>query len=208
MEMHVLLIVRVLLIFLLFTTTCFSQQNRILVVGNYNSICLEDSLFTFTDSLPHSLDSVQILMLFSSSTSNLNHHDIDKIEDFVRNGGGLYSGSDNWPLQAQSNQVTNQIYRKENFGNYKQENAKLSEDGNLKLKETITIPAGKTTTAFPMDYRLKVEAWVDDQPLISSGILGKGKIIIDGGYSRFYCVNRSESTDFLLQSFLQFLYSK
>jgi hypothetical protein len=178
------------------------------VVGNYNSLCLNDSLYTFADSLPFSLDNVEILMLFSSSTSNLNQHDLDKIEDFVRNGGGLYSGSDNWPLQAQSNQVTNQIYRKENFGNYEQESAQLNKDGNLKLNEIDAVPAGKTTTAFPMDYRLKVEAWVEDQPLISSGSLGKGKIIIDGGYSRFYCVNRSESTDFLLESFLQFLNSK
>lgn len=203
--MHVLSIMRVLLIFLLLSSTSFSQKGKIIVVGNYSALCLADSLYTLTDTLPPSLDSVEILMLFSSSTSNFDHHDIDKIEKFVRNGGGLYSGSDNWPLQAQSNQVTNQIYRKENFGVYHQANAELSTDGNLNLLDSDTIPAGETTTAFPMDYRLTVEAWVEDQPLISSGSLGEGKIIIDGGYSRFYCVNRSESTDALLKAFIQFL---
>lgn len=144
-------------------------------------------------------------MLFSSSTSNFNHQDIDRIEDFIRKGGGLYSGSDNWPLQAQSNQLTHQIYKKETFGNYQQTNAEPTRDGNLHLQELDTIPAGETTAAFPLDYRLKVEAWVQDQPLISSGSLGEGKIIIDGGYSRFYCSHRSASTDELLKQFLIFL---
>ena len=199
---------RCLLIFLLISTCSFSQNNDILVVGNYTSLCLPDSVYTKADSLPESLDSVDIIMLFSSSTSNLNDKDIDKIEAFVRNGGGLYSGSDNWPLQAESNQVTNQIYRKESFGNYQVEAAEVNADGDLDLSTIDSLPAGQTTTAFPLDYRLKVEAWVQDQPLISSGKLGEGKIIIDGGYSRFYCVHRSSSTDTLLSEILKFLATK
>jgi hypothetical protein len=29
--------------------------------------------------------------------------------------------------------------------------------------------------------------WYNDEPLILSGKWGQGKILIDGGYSRFYC---------------------
>ena len=65
-----------------------------------------------------------------------------------------------------------------------------------------TIPAGRSTVAFPMDYRLRVEAWVADQPLILSGELDAGKVIIDGGYSRFYCDQRSEVTDVLWNAIL------
>jgi len=196
---------RMLLMFLLLNFTSLTQDNEILVVGNYSPLCLSDSTFTMRDSLPESLDSVKVIMLFSSSTSNFTQRDIDKIEDFVKDGGGLYSGSDNWPLQAQSNQVTHRIYKKESFGNYQQENAELNADGNLNLKEFDTIPAGETTVAFPLDYRLKVEAWVQDQPLILSGDLGSGHIIIDGGYSRFYCTHRDASTDALLKEIISFL---
>lgn len=196
---------RKIVFFLFLSTSCFSQDSEILVVGNYTSLCISDSVFTKVDSLPESLDNVKIIMLFSSSTSNFTKSDIDKIETFVKAGGGLYSGSDNWPLQAQSNQITHQIYKKENFGNYQQESAELNSDGNLKLQDLDTIPAGKTTSAFPLDYRLKVEAWVQDQPLILSGNLGSGHIIIDGGYSRFYCAHRDESTDALLLKIIDFL---
>lgn len=191
--------------FILLSSVSFSQEKKVLVIGNYSSLCLPNSDFTLTDSLPKSLDSFKTVMLFSSSRSNFSHHDIDKIEDFIRKGGGLYSGSDNWPLQAQSNQVTHQLYKKKTFGNYQQTNAEPTCYGNLHLQKIDTIPAGETTTAFPLDYRLKVEAWVQDQPLISSGSLGEGKIIIDGGYSRFYCSNQSDSTDELLKQFLIFL---
>lgn len=196
---------RLIFFFLLFSSVSFSQEKKVLVLGNYSSLCLPDSTFSLADSLPESLVGFKVIMLFSSSTSNFNHLDIDRIEDFIRKGGGLYSGSDNWPLQAQSNQVTHQIYKKETFGNYQQTNAEPTRDGNLHLQELDTIPAGETTAAFPLDYRLKVEAWVQDQPLISSGSLGEGKIIIDGGYSRFYCSHRSDSTDELLKQFLIFL---
>jgi hypothetical protein len=197
-----------LIAFLFLSFMSHAQNNEILVVGNYASLCLADSTYTKTDSLPESLDSVKIIMLFSSSTSNFSDDDIDKIEAFVRKGGGLYSGSDNWPLQAESNQVTHQLYKKESFGNYQQESAELNVQGNLDFSQIDSVPAGQTTTAFPLDYRLKVEAWVQDQPLISSGSLGAGKIIIDGGYSRFYCDHQSNSTDALLNAFIVYLLAK
>jgi hypothetical protein len=145
-------------------------------------------------------------ILFSNSTTTLSDSDVDRLIDFVEAGGGLYLGAENWPLQAESNQMTKRLYLKESFGEYQADDAEISASkGNLELDSLDNVPAGSTTVAFPMDYRLRVEAWVDDQPLILSGALEKGKVIIDGGYSRFYCDQRSETTDQLFQSFMAFL---
>jgi len=128
-----------------------------------------------------------------------------RVENFVRAGGGLYLGAENWPLQAESNQLTKKIYLKESFGEYDSPEAEIEQkSGNLHL-EMATIPAGRSTVAFPMDYRLRVEAWVADQPLILSGKIDEGNVIIDGGYSRFYCDQRTEITDSLWKAILVYL---
>ena len=77
----------------------------------------------------------------------------------------------------------------------------------MQLENLPDLPAGKTTSAFPLDYRLKVEAWVSDQALILSGNIGKGRIIIDGGYSRFYCENTNELSVEMLSRFITYLNS-
>ena len=179
--------------------------DRALVMGNVDRLCLPDSQLVIMDSLPASLDSFNTIFLFSNATSFLSSDDVVMIDSFVNKGGGLYNGSDNWPLQAEANQMTQKLYRKESFGNYKETAAKSGEAGNLDLEELDTIPAGKTTSAFPMDYRLKVEAWVADQPLILSGHHGKGRIVIDTGYSRFYCDIRDENTDAIFERVYRFL---
>ncbi|MFK7787641.1 MAG: hypothetical protein AB8B56_21140 [Crocinitomicaceae bacterium] len=166
---------------------------------------MEDTNARMMSSLPETLDSFKVICLFSNSTSSLNEADAIRIEEFVRSGGGLYLGAENWPLQAESNQLTQKLYLKESFGEYHLPVAEIEqESGNLDL-EMDTIPAGKSTVAFPMDYRLKVEAWVADQPLILSGKIDEGKVIIDGGYSRFYCDQRSDITDSLWAAIIAFL---
>lgn len=204
--LYVLITMRILIFGLLFSFSVMGQPS-ILVLGNHSSVCLNDNLdFVACDTLPENLDNFSAIMLFSGSTSNLSHLDIERIVDFTENGGGLYSGAENWPLQAESNQMTNRLFKKESFGEYEQANAQRGElDGNLELEKNDVIPAGKTTVAFPMDYRLKVEAWVEDQPLILSGMLGQGRIIIDGGYSRFYCNQRNENSDILFSKIIAFL---
>lgn len=155
--------------------------------------------------LPESLDSFKIICFFSNSTSSLTETEATRVESFVRSGGGLYLGAENWPLQAESNQLTKKLYMKESFGEYDLPVAQIEQQsGNLQL-EMETIPAGRSTVAFPMDYRLRVEAWVADQPLILSGNLDAGKVIIDGGYSRFYCNQRTEITDSLWKAILAYL---
>ncbi len=101
--------------------------------------------------------------------------------------------------------MTHKFFLKESFGEYDSPIAEIEQgSGNLDLK-VETIPAGRSTVAFPMDYRLRVEAWVSDQPLILSGKVDEGKIIIDGGYSRFYCDQRSDITDSLWAAIIAFL---
>jgi len=190
---------------LLFSTTLFSQ-NKILFIGNISQICYEDSNSTIelSSDLPETLSSYSAIFLFSSAQSILNEKKVEQLLQFLNVGKGLYLGSENWPLQAESNVMTNLLFSKNSWGDFSEPNAQLSEKGIF--EEMKTIPSGTTTVAFPMDYRLKVEAWVNDEPLILSGEYYKGKIIIDGGYSRFYCnIEKSGNNNFMLNQFIDFL---
>ena len=197
-------------LFLLVFSFSVQGQENVLVLGNHLPLCLDNSSeFVEDHSLPDSLNDFKVIMLFSNATSSLTNKDVERIVTFIEKGGGLYSGAENWPLQAESNQVTDRLYQKKSFGNYQQRVAECSEyKANLDLKEVDTIPAGSSTVAFPMDHRLKVEAWINDQPVILSGKLGKGRIVIDGGYSRFYCNQRNQFSDQLLREILLYLEAK
>lgn len=191
---------------LLFITFSVHTQEDLLVLGNHSSICNEKmNAGTKTDTLPQDLSSFRAIFLFSSASSRLTESEVEQLVNYVEQGGGLYMGSENWPLQAESQQMTKRMYTKESYGDFNERNALSSVQGNLKLDEIEKIPAGETTVAFPLDYRLTVEAWVEDQPLILSGFVEQGRIIIDGGYSRFYCQNSTEESEQLLSYFLKFL---
>jgi hypothetical protein len=194
-------------LFLLISCCTMAQEDssRVLVIGNYSMICLEDEHSEKSAILPDSLGQYDVICFFSNATSALNEAEVGRVESFVRAGGGLYLGAENWPLQAESNQLTKRIYLKESFGEFEASEAQIDQTlGNLEL-EMETVPAGRSTVAFPMDYRLKVEAWVADQPLILSGDLDEGKVIIDGGYSRYYCDQRTDVTDDLWKAIISFL---
>ena len=184
-----------------------SQQGEVLVIGNHERVCFNNCPnVDISDSLPKTLENYNAILLFSNSTSQLKENQIDQLTSFVENGGGLYTGAENWPMQAEANQITNHIFNKESYGNFSEEVAEVNEiPGNLDLKEIESIPPGTTTVAFPLDYRLCVEVWLNDQALILSGTIGKGRIIIDGGYSRFYCDQRTDVTDVLLYKILMYL---
>ncbi len=190
---------------LLLSTTLFSQ-NKILFIGNISQICFEDtnSMIELSSDLPDTLSSYSAIFLFSSAQSILNEKKVEQLLQFLNGGNGLYLGSENWPLQAESNVMTNLLFSKNAWGDFNEPNAQLAEKGIF--KESASIPAGITTVAFPLDYRLKVEAWVNDEPLILSGEYYKGKIIIDGGYSRFYCnIEKGGNNNFMLNQFIDFL---
>lgn len=175
-------------------------------IGNVSQICFEktNSAIELSSDLPDTLSSYSAIFLFSSAQSILNEKKVEQLLQFLYGGNGLYLGSENWPLQAESNVMTNLLFSKNSWGDFSEPNAQLSEKGIF--EEMKTIPSGTTTVAFPMDYRLKVEAWVNDEPLILSGEYYKGKIIIDGGYSRFYCnIEKSGNNNFMLNQFIDFL---
>lgn len=196
--------VKFILILLLFSTTAFGQK-KILFIGNTSNVCynLGGMEITTRNSLPDSLTNVDALFIFSSSQSILTEKNIEQVLFFLKSGKGVYLGSENWPLQAESNQITSLLLSKQTWGNFKEENANSASQGILNGKETIQ--AGTTTVAFPLDYRLKVEAWINDEPLISTGFFLGGKIIIDGGYSRFYCSEIDIEGREILSQFIQFL---
>lgn len=197
-----------LLFFSFIVSNTIYSQTSILLIGNTEKLCYQEYFSVISDTLPNELHLFKTIYLFSNSTSQLNKEDIKNIIHFVEDGGGLYIGSENWPLQAESNQITQELYKKESYGEYDKVTASTSsQEGNLQLSTISEIPAGKTTVAFPLDYRLTVEAWIDDQPFILSGNYGKGRIIIDGGYSRFYCENRTDTCNDIFQRFKTYLTS-
>lgn len=196
----------IVLFFIISPIIALSQNGEsALVIGNVERLCLPDTTLIIKNELPDSLENFNTIFLFSNATSLLSTDDVVRIDSFIVQGGGLYNGADNWPLQAEANQISQKLYRKESFGNYEEDLAVSNEKGNLALSELDSIPAGTSTSAFPMDYRLRVEAWVADQPLILSGEHGKGHIVIDTGYSRFYCDLRDENTDIIFEKVFRYL---
>ena len=186
----------------IFLSVYGSAQPPVLVHGNQGNVCLSGTLNPSSLSNMQDLDSNQVLFIFSSAGNGYTAEQLDSLETFVLNGGGLYIGAENWPLQTEANQITDRLFHKNAFGFYSKENAETADNGNLKLKEMMQIPSGKTSVAFPLDHRLTVEAWVEDQPLLLSGYHGKGRIVLDGGYSRFYCDQiTTESKKVIMQIF-------
>lgn len=186
--------------------SCFlSAQKHIYFCGNITSICcVNDSVnLTFKNTFPDSLSAFDALFIFSSAQSILTDSNIQEIISFLEAGKGVYIGSENWPLQAESMQLTNLFYSKETWGNFTSTEA--TTNSKSFIADDKKIDPGNSTVAFPMDYRLKVEAWVDDEPLILSGKWLNGRILIDGGYSRFYCNNNVPLNNELLKTFIDFL---
>jgi len=185
---------------------CLSQESMLLI-GKSEKICyLEQFTVAEPGALPSNLALYKAIYIFSNSTSQLTLTDLQRIIRYVENGGGLYTGSENWPFQAESRQITQELFKKENYGEYNTTTAhSSSQNGNLNLNNITEIPAGESTVAFPLDHRLTVEAWIDDQPLILSGNYGQGRIIIDGGYSRFYCDHRTVICDDLFERIKKYL---
>lgn len=193
-------------VFLLLLSSASNGQLKTAVFGNINFFCSPDSSITQLPEIPENLSEFGSVFIFSNASSTISQTDANRLVSYVINGGGLYIGSENWPLQAEAQVLTQLIYKKEHFGQFRQALAeKSSTQNNLELDNIETLPAGNSTVAFPLDYRLKVEAWVEDQPLLLSGVYGAGRIVIDGGYSRFYCDQRNKNTDQLFLEITRFL---
>jgi hypothetical protein len=193
---------------LIFNLTLFSYsycQDQILLLGNTKQLCFFDSTIQFisSETLPENLTTLHAIMVFSSAHSRLSSSDLDDIIQFVQAGGGLYIGSENWPLQAEGNALTERLYTKSVWTTAESTKREISNTGIFRGIENF--PPGSTPVVFPMDVHLQVEVWYNDEPLILSGKLGKGKLMIDGGYSRFYCKSLGEFESEVLNAVLDFL---
>lgn len=187
-------------------------QVNILFVGNHKEICFtKDSVeITKAKKLPKDLTIFKSILIFSNAESCFSSSDLVRLEKYLNDGGGVYCGADNWPLLAESQQITMNLYAKECWGNFNVDTTSVKSEkaSNQLFSPSDSFPAGKTTVAFPMDYRLRVEVWLDDQPFILTGDYGKGKIVIDCGYSRFYCDVMDETRNGILESIIGYLSSE
>lgn len=193
-----------LLIFMLIPFVSFSQD-KILFVGNTQHICIDSLLPSaiVSQEFPEDLAPYGIIFIFSNARSVLSRDDETRLFEFLKEGNGLYLGAENWPLQAESNQLTEALFTKRAWGHF--ESAIATADSTGLLKHMMTFPAGNTTVAFPLDYRLKVDAWVNDEPLILSGEVHSGRLVIDGGYSRFYCSGYQDRNKEIMKCFVDYL---
>lgn len=166
-----------------------AKGQEILVVGNSSRLGLVDDStyqFHFSDSIPDTLSNYSSIMIFSTSYSSMDSSERKRMYAFVEEGGGLYCGADNMPFQSEFNTISYELIGKKTWGNFEENKALSNEYSPLKLKCSDTIDAGETPVAVPLDVRMEVEAWINDEPIITSMKYGNGMIVFDGGYSRFY----------------------
>lgn len=200
----------ILCFFLLSSGLVFSQTHNVLIIGNYEPVCFESDssiLYHYSDLVPDSLNYFDVLLIFSGTVSRLKPSDIDSIINFAASGNGVYCGAENQPFQQEFNQLSNRLFAQEAWGNFTNNDATLTEKSMIYKSDSHIIYAGETTVAVPFNSRVKVEAWLDDQPIITSYKIGEGKFVFDGGYSRFYC-EQFETNKLIFNSIVSFLLTK
>lgn len=172
-------------IFIVFATSITYSQIVVGMIGNTKPLCLPemDSIeFKVIQSID-SIDSNDVVMVFSTAYSNITKSERERIIEYMENGGTLFIGCENWPLQSEGNLLTSSILNKEFWGDTKESNMSLSEDQN-----------GVSVVHFPMDSRLSVVSWKGDEPVLLISDHFGGRLILDGGYSKYYC-NNSQRED-------------
>ncbi len=191
---------------LMFLQNMLFAQKDILVIGNSDEICFDSS---YNVNIANNLDdllSYDIALIFSGVSSRIKKEDFSNIIEFVSRGGGLYLGCENWPFQAETNQILDHFFSFQSWGNFQSSYAKVSDDSEItELKE---IPTGNSVTVFPMNSNFKVDVWLDDNPIVMSGDFNNGRIVVDGGYSRFYCSEINETSKMFFLNLMKYLGSQ
>lgn len=184
----------ILSLFLLLNLTIGYNQN-VLLIGNNESIVLHkmDSIkYSYQSELPDEIEMYDCILLFSTAKNSITDEQFDLLLTYVSNGKGLYCGAENYPLNAEFDQFLKILTGQVSYGKYDCEQAVYDHQSNLKQNHIEKVDAGNSIVSFPLDHRMQVDLWVNDQPLIASMNFNKGRIVLDGGYSRFY---NSESED-------------
>lgn len=180
----------------LFVSYSSISQTSLLFIGNTEPLCVvSDSTITveIAQSLPQMIEYFDAIFIFSGAVSSLNSKEVDALILYVKNGKGLYCGAENEPLQQEFHQISTFLFSKSVWGNFTNQTAMVAEKSFIASANGDSISTGETPVAVPLDARVKVEVWVDDEPLMTSFELEKGKIVFDGGYSRFYCPQMMEN---------------
>lgn len=188
------------IIFQVLTFVFFSflhnAQESILVIGNADSICWTESLIVKTQlDSSNQLEDYSLIFVFSSAITDLSESLINQLDSAVFHQGiHLYIGAENWPMQADANALTEQMFQ-EQF--YSVDRTSKSESEVLDVKESVVY--------FPLSFNFQPILWDQDEPVLQVGNYGKGKVMIDGGYSRFYCGNSDDSSRELLKKIMKML---
>jgi hypothetical protein len=201
---------KIIIVLFFFWSINGRTQTQVLLLGNTDKLCtvhIDTIHYDVSDTLPIKIDHYQAVLIFSSAQSVLNQEDIERLFVYLESGNGIYLGCENWPLQSEANQLSKLILGKEFWGNSNEEMAHVSSTDSPLFENKTAIFAGNSSVQFPLDYRLKTEAWVADEPLIQSSSSFGGKLLLDGGYSRFYCDQKKRSDDIWMM-ILTFLLSR
>ena len=194
--------IRILLFVLVSSTICFSQKT--LFLGNNTAIC-KDFIDEKVDTVQlNPLEDYDLIYIFSGARSVLTTNFLQELDTFLTRGKGIYIGSENWPMQSEARILTQHLFQKEFWENQ----SNLSSSGEVSDHKVIAsenIDPGRSVATFPMDVRLKVEVWLGDEPLILSSEYLGGRIILDGGYSRFYCPLNNDENKVLWDEITAFL---
>jgi hypothetical protein len=193
----------VLTILLLLQNTFFSQQkDSILVFGNRHSIC-HLTRVKYLDSIAELKHYEHKPFYIFSTINTITENDIAVIKAHLEKGGNLYIGLDNWPQQKEGIEILASWFQIDFFDEGKKG---LLKKGNGVLNGPDSINSYVQSNGyFSIQPNFKIEYWSNDCPVIMSSMLGKGKLIIDAGYVRFFCENISDEDTILLKEIIRYL---
>ncbi len=185
------------IVFFIIVSVCGAQIN---VVSENMRVC--------TDSLTSEGRNFEALFVFSSAVNSLSQEQQDSIVRFVRDGGNLYCGFENDPLQAECAALIRQMFGLETYPAPLYCCEEIRAESNTAGKLGIPVLRAECTPVyFPIDYRFTVEVWQEDQPMVVSARFGKGKVILDGAYAHFYCDNWNAESSAFLEAILRYFAS-
>lgn len=149
-----------------------------------------------------SLQSYSQLWIFSSGNNQISVPFKDSILSFLAAGKGVYLGAENEPFWEEANSITESVWNTSFYGNFAGERVSVSRNETEVKTESIDFYQGNTVSVFPMHPSFQVISWVEDEPLLLMTREENQKVIVDGGYSRFF-VGREEGLIELILEYLE-----
>ncbi len=167
---------------------CNSQE---IWFSNNSKVCSESINEVYLKTEKKDTFHHKIYFLFSNSTMIISEEKCDSIIADVFNGASLYCGLENDPLQTEGTYILHKMFALCTYASASScsisQKVEANELSNLKVANDVSYQ--NTPLYFPMSEMYKIELWQDDQPVLVSAKYGKGKVIFDGAYARFYCEN-------------------